>query len=169
MPRPDLSKVPSFYHGYINKVAENDLPAAFINQSKVLFPFLESIPAAKHNYAYAAGKWTIKELIQHMIDAERVFTYRALTFSRKDETKLPGFDENAWAPESNAVSRNWKDMIEEFKAVRKATEYLFGSFNEGQLNATGTANNNSISVMAIGFICLGHCTHHTAILKERYL
>jgi hypothetical protein len=169
MPRPDLSKVPSFYHGYINKVAENDLPAAFTNQSKALFPFLESIPAAKHNYAYAAGKWTIKELIQHIIDAERVFTYRALTFSRKDETKLPGFDENAWAPESNAVSRNWKDMIEEFKAVRKATEYLFGSFNEGQLNATGIANNNSIYVMGIGFICVGHCTHHISILKERYL
>ena len=169
MPRPDLSRVPEFYHGYINKVAEDDLVSSFDNQTPILFDFLESVPAAKHDYAYAAGKWTIKELVQHMIDAERVFAYRSLSFARFDKTNLPGFDENSWAANSNATARNWNDLIAEFKAIRQSTTYLFSSFNDEQLDATGTANNKSIYVLALGFICIGHCKHHIDVMKERYL
>ena len=169
MSKPDLSRVPDFFHKYINQVKEDDLMTAFNNQSASMFSFLGSIPKVKHDFAYDKDKWTIKELLQHMIDAERVFAYRALTFSRKDQNNLPGFDENAWAPESNATARKWEDMIEEFKAVRRSTEYLFSSFNASQLDSTGKANNHPIYVLGIGYICVGHCNHHLAILKERYL
>lgn len=169
MPRPDLTRVPPFYHKYINLVTEDNLLAALANESKNLFQFLDPIPESKQDYAYATGKWTLKELLQHMIDTERVFAYRALSFSRKDPNKLPGFEENDWASASNSAGRNWVDLIEEFKAVRKSTEHLFASFNEEQLNAAGLANNNSIYVMAIGFICVGHANHHVGIIKERYL
>jgi uncharacterized damage-inducible protein DinB len=169
MPRPDMNRVPAFSHKYINLVKEDDLMKAFSNYSASLFSLLDSIPADKHDYAYADGKWTVKELVQHMIDAERVFVYRALTFSRMDENKLPGFDENSWAPQSNAANRNWANMIDEFKALRKSTEYFFGSLNEKQLDASGFANNNSIYVLGLGFVSIGHAEHHAIILKERYL
>ncbi len=169
MPHPDLTRVPQFYHKYINLVKEDDLLNAFSNETKNLFQFLDSISNTKYDYAYATGKWTLKELLQHMIDTERVFAYRALSFSRKDPNKLPGFEENDWAITSNGANRNWNDLIEEFKAVRKSTEYLFASFNDEQLNAVGFANNNPVYVMAIGFVCVGHANHHTGIIKERYL
>lgn len=169
MPRPDLTRVPQFYYKYISLVKEDDLLNAFANETKNLFQFLDSIPESKKDYAYSPGKWTLKELLQHMIDSERVFAYRALSFSRKDSNKLPGFEEKDWAIASNSAGRNWNDLIEEFKTVRKSTEYLFASFNEEQLNAAGLANNNSIYVMAIGFICVGHANHHIGIIKERYL
>jgi hypothetical protein len=169
MPRPDLTRVPPFYHGYISKVEEEDLMTSFHNQSPRMFEFLGAIPENKHDYAYAEGKWTVKQLVQHMADAERVFAYRALSFARNDENSLPGFDENAWAAESHASLRNWNDLLEEFRAIRRSTEYLFSSFNMEQFEATGKANNNSIYVLGLGFICVGHCHHHLGILKERYL
>jgi len=169
MPRPDLNRVPKFFERYVSKVDEDDIIPALTNQTKKIFSFFDSIPVAKHDFAYADGKWTIKEMLQHMIDAERVFTYRALTFARKDKNELPGFEENEWADASNGASRNWNDLVEEFKAVRKATEYLFASFNEDQLNSSGTVNKNSIYVLALGFISVGHCNHHIGIIKERYL
>jgi hypothetical protein len=104
-----------------------------------------------------------------MIDTERVFAYRALSFSRKDPAALPGFDENNWAAQSMVKDRDWRDMIEEFKAVRKATEALFYSFTDEQLLYSGTASNNSLNVLATGYICAGHVNHHINILKERYL
>lgn len=169
MPRPDLKRVPKFFERYVSKVEGDDLMQALTSQTKNMFQFLGSIPESKYDFAYADGKWTLKELVQHMVDAERVFSYRALTFARKDKNELPGFEENDWAIASNAASRNWNDMMEEFKAVRKATEYLFASFNEDQLDSTGTVNKNSIYVLALGFITVGHCNHHVGILKERYL
>ena len=169
MPRPDLKRVPKFFERYVSKVEEDDLIQALTNQTKNMFQFLGSVPESKYDFAYAEGKWTLKELLQHMVDAERVFTYRALTFARKDKNELPGFEENEWADASNAASRNWNDLIEEFKAVRKATEYLFASFNDDQLDSQGTVNKNSIYVLALGFITVGHSNHHIGVIKERYL
>jgi len=169
MARPDLSRVPQYFHGYINQVKQDDLMTAFHKQSKKAFRFFKNIPEEKQDHAYAEGKWTLKELLQHIIDAERVFCYRALTFSRNDKNNLPGFDETAWTPESNAKERSWKDLLKEFKALRKSTEYLFGSFSDEQLERNGTSNNNQIYVLALGFITVGHCTHHIKIIKERYL
>jgi uncharacterized damage-inducible protein DinB len=169
MARPDLSRVSQSFHGYISQVKQDDLMTAFHKQSKKALRLFKNIPEEKQDYAYAEGKWTLKELLQHIVDAERVFCYRALTFSRNDKNNLPGFDENAWTPESNAKDRNWKDLLEEFKTLRKSTEYLFSSFNDEQLERNGTSGNTPNYVLAWGFIIIGHCTHHIKIIKERYL
>ena len=169
MPRPDLSRVPEFYHGYISQVPENDLMEAFKNGTLTLTKFLESIPSTKYDYRYAEGKWTIKEVLQHIIDGERVFTYRALRFARKDPAPLPGFDENIFAANAKADKRNWNDLLEEFKTVRISSEQLFASFDEEQLNATGIASNHSNYVLAFGYIIIGHSLHHMRVIKERYL
>ena len=130
---------------------------------------MESIPPEKYDYRYKVGKWTVKEVLQHIIDAERIFGYRALRFARKDPTFLPGFDENSYADNAKADKRDWTNLLEEFKAVRKTSEFLFGSFNDEQLDAAGTANNNSNYVLGIGFIVIGHSIHHKNVLRERYL
>jgi uncharacterized damage-inducible protein DinB len=169
MSRPDLSRVPEFYHGYISKVKENDLISALQNSTSELFGLLKSIPDEKHDYAYGDGKWTIKEVVQHMIDGERVFTYRALRFARKDDTPLPGFDENLFAQTSKADKRSWNDLVEEFAALRKSTESMFASFDNEQLEQSGIASENSTYVLGIGYIVAGHVNHHCQIIKERYL
>lgn len=167
--RPDLSRVPEFYHNYINQVPGDDLMTSLKNQTQVFLDFLKTIPANKIDYAYAPGKWTIKEVLQHIIDAERVFSYRALRFARKDPTPLPGFDENLFAKNAQTDKRDWNDLVEEFKAVRNATELLFGSFDDEQLNASGTASNGSNYVLGFGYISVGHTLHHKKVIQERYL
>ena len=167
--RPDLNRVPQFYHNYIKHVPEDDLMTSFRNQTTLFIDFLQNIPANKIDYAYAEGKWTIKEMLQHIIDAERVFSYRALRFARKDPTPLPGFDENHFAKNAKADKRSWNDLIEEFKVVRKGTEWLYGSFDEEQLDASGVSNNASNYVLGFGYISIGHSLHHMRIMKERYL
>ena len=169
MSRPDLSRVPEFYHRYIAGVPENDISEIFKRQTPVFVRFLGNIPADKTDYRYAKGKWTIKEVLQHLIDAERIFAYRALCFARKDATPLPGFDENNYADNAKADKRDWKDLVEEFKAVRKTTEILFGSFDQEQLETSGTASGKSNYVLALGFTIAGHVNHHVKVIKERYL
>jgi len=169
MPRPDLSRVPEFYHGYIGNVKEDNLMAGLRSSTKNLFELLNSIPADKHDHKYADGKWTIKEVVQHMLDGERVFTYRALRFARKDDTPLPGFDENLFAQTAKADKRNWTDLIEEFASLRKATEAMFASFDNEQMEQSGIASENSTYVLGIGYIVAGHVNHHCQIIKERYL
>ncbi len=169
MPRPDLSRVPEFYHGYISKAKENDVMSALRNSTSELFALLKSIPAEKHDHRYADGKWTIKEVVQHMIDGERVFTYRALRFARKDDTPLPGFDENLFAQTAKADKRTWNDLVEEFSALRKASEAMFASFDNEQLEAEGVASEHSTYVLGIGYIVAGHVNHHCQVIKERYL
>jgi len=169
MPRPDLSRVPAFFHAYIKKAPENDLMTALKNNTSAFNSLISTIPSEKHNYRYAEGKWTIKDLLQHIIDGERIFSYRALCFARKDDTPLPGFDENLYAANTRAGSRSWDELIEEFNAVRKSTELLFTSFDEQELDSSGIVNNNSNYVLGIGFICAGHCAHHLQVIKDRYL
>ena len=120
-------------------------------------------------HSYAEGKWTIKEMLLHITDAERIFCYRALCFARNEKINLPGFEENNYAAGSHANERSWKNLVEEFLAVRSATELLFSSFSEAALQTIGTANHNPTSVASIGFITLGHFYHHKKILEERYL
>ena len=167
--RPDLSRVPSFYHNYISHVPEDDLLEAFNTETPAFIRFIESIPPDKYDYRYAEGKWTIKEVLQHLLDAERIFAYRALRFARKDSTFLAGFDENTFAENAKADKRDWNNLVEEFKVVRMASEYLFASFDNDQLEATGTANNSSVYVLGIGFLLIGHSLHHMKVIKERYL
>lgn len=169
MPIPDLTRVPSFYHNYIRQVKDDDLLTALKNNTEVMLAFFRSIPEERHDYRYAEGKWSIKELVQHLTDSERVFTYRALRFARKDKTPLSGFDENLFTENSHASERSWSGLISEFETVRTATLHLFGSFSEEQLEASGEANGDSVYVLGIGFICAGHCYHHRNIIIERYL
>ena len=169
MPRPNLNRIPAWFHNYVNQVPENDLMEAMKKQTSFFINFFNELPIDKRNYRYAEGKWTIKEVLQHILDAERVFAYRALCIARKDTTSLPGFDENAYADNSKADKRDWDDLMEEFTAVRRSSEILFASFDEEQLEGTGTANNNPIYVLAMGFVLVGHVNHHIRILKERYL
>lgn len=119
-------------------------------------------------FAYAAGKWTLKELLQHVTDTERVFIYRAMCVARGEKQSLPGFDEDMYAANSNANARSWKSLAEEFLAVRQSSRLLFESFTEEMLNQSGTANNRPIHVNAIGFILVGHALHHMHIARERY-
>jgi hypothetical protein len=158
-----------FYQGYVDLVRDNDFREAIRKNTKQFHRLLERIPRKKIDYAYAEGKWTIRQMLQHIIDAERVFAYRALRLSRKDGTPLPGFDENQWAASDGGADRKWNDLIEEFKAVRTSTEYLFESLSDDQLRFAGTVNDRPLNAFTIGFIIPGHVTHHMRILEERYL
>lgn len=169
MARPDLQRVPEFYHAYINLVTQDDLMTAMKDQTRSFTAFLEGIPKDKCDYRYAPGKWSIKELIQHVIDAERVFSYRALVFARKDSTPLPGFDEDSYAKNAKTENRSWESLVEEFRAVRRATEIMFDTFDNDQLESTGTASGKSNYVLAFGYIVIGHLRHHENIIRERYL
>lgn len=170
MPKPALSTVPEWYHKYVNLVQFDNVKEAIASNTKTSLSFFESIPDSKWTFRYAAGKWSIKEMVQHIIDAERIFAYRALCFARRDKTPLPGFDENEYATAAyGADNRTKQDLLEEIKTVRKSIEQLFASFSESDLASVGTANNNPVSVNAIGFIIPGHMQHHINVLQERYL
>jgi uncharacterized damage-inducible protein DinB len=161
--------VADFAIKYFEAAPQEDMLDALSASTRQFKKLLKKIPQKKIDYAYAQGKWTIKELLQHVIDAEKVFAFRALWFSRKDVSALPGFDENSWAATSKATSRKWKDMIEEFFTVRSATQFFFESLDDEQLKLIGTANNNQMNVGGLGFVCAGHVMHHIGIIKERYL
>src|SRR6478672_13920712 len=134
MANVDLSRVPEYYHRYINLAINEDLQSAFEKHETELVSFLKEIPKKKWNYRYAEGKWTIKEVVQHIIDAERVFSYRAMCFARKDSTPLPSFDENVFAANSKAGNRSKKDLLKELKTVQQTSAQLFCSFDEEQLD-----------------------------------
>lgn len=121
------------------------------------------------DFAYAEGKWTLKELLQHLIDAERIFAYRALRFARKDKTELPGWDEEAYAQHYFSTERSLQSLIDEFETVRKSSSLFIENLNEIQLSETGVANGNEISVETIGKLIVGHTIHHLNIIEERYL
>ena len=169
MSKPSPTNYAGYFQKYIDQVTETDFFTALQNQSGGLESFLQSVTEEKSMFAYAEGKWTIKEMLLHMGDTERIFCYRALCFARGEKTNLPGFDENDYAANSNANSRTWESLIQEFLTVRKATEVLFKSFSENALASAGIANNNEATVLSIGFILLGHFNHHKKILAERYL
>lgn len=168
MPRPELDRVPEFYHKYIAQVEGDDLNEVLRKQGITLAAYLDNLPAEKRDYKYGPDKWTIREVLQHIMDAERVFAYRALCIARGEQQSLPGFDENQYADNAACSNRKWSDMMEEFRAIRRSTELLFASFSETQLQATGTANKWPVYVLGIGFMTAGHAQHHLNILKERY-
>lgn len=167
--RPRKGDFAPNYSDYINKTEGETIAQLIANYSELLNDFVNGLPEAKANFAYAAGKWTVKDVLQHLLDAERIFTYRALRFARKDTTMLPGFDEDMYAANANATQRSLQSLKEEFVAVRKATDLFFLSLQEDQLAQKGTANNYSTTVQALAFVVFGHLLHHKQILEERYL
>lgn len=158
-----------YFKRYTDQVTDNKLLLALENQDTVIKEVLTLISEEKAKYAYAPAKWTIKELLLHMIDTERIFCYRALCFARGEKAALPGFDENGYAANSFANERSWESLLQEFDLVRKHTKFLFQHFNKASMEVVGTAGVNSLSVEVIGFIIAGHFNHHISILKERYL
>jgi hypothetical protein len=169
MPLPDLRGIPAFYHNYIRLVKEDSLQAAIDARMLQLFALLQDLSEEDWTYAYAPGKWILKDVVQHIIDAERVFSYRALCIARRDPNPLPGFDENGYAAASGASERSGAGILEELNALNKSTSCLFASFSEQQLASEGIANGAPISVHAIGYILTGHALHHTSVIRERYL
>jgi hypothetical protein len=158
-----------FVRNYISLLNESDVNEALSKNGKAFRKLLKHIPPYKVDYAYATDKWTIKEIVQHVIDSERVFTYRAMSFARMDAAPLPGFEENSWATNAHTSTRKWEDLLDEFKSLRKATKLLFASFTDEDMQHTGTADNKPINVAALGFLLAGHVQHHINIINERYL
>ncbi|GAC1456285.1 MAG: DinB family protein [Chitinophagaceae bacterium] len=154
---------------YINKAADTGVVKSLSQNTKAFKKILKAIPPKKRKYAYAEGKWTIKELLQHIIDAERVFAYRALRTARLDATPMPGFDENNWARAASKINRKWNELVKEFETVRASTEMLFESLGKEELLFEGMASNHPINALALGYVIAGHTQHHIDIIKERYL
>ena len=169
MARPSQGDYGAFYETYVSKVHEDDLIEAFRKHTADVLDFFEGIPRQKLDYAYATGKWTIKQVLQHITDAERIFAYRALRFARKDNTPLSPFDENEYAAEAQVAQRDWMDMVEEFQLVRLSSEHLFRSLGTEELQRSGIASGVPVSVLSLGYILIGHATHHMEVVKERYL
>ena len=169
MAKLDSTIFPGYFQKYIDLVPEDDLATAFKNQAQDARQLLNSITEEKSNFGYAEGKWTLKELLQHLIDGERIFAYRALCFARKEQQSLPGFDENEYADNSFANQRSWQSLVDEFFLVRKTSEILFDSFTQEALVNVGTANDNPATAESFGFTMVGHVTHHLNVIKERYL
>ncbi len=136
---------------------------------KRIVSFFKDLSVDKADHRYAEGKWSLKEMLQHIIDAERIFTYRTLSIARKDQAPLPGFDENAYAANSKADQRSWQSLLEEFEAVRQATDILLKTFDDEQLAQSGITNQNPTTVHSICYVIFGHILHHINIVNQRYL
>ncbi len=169
MARPNKNDYTPYYETYISKVEGQNGIFTLESQMNSALKLMHDIPVGKGNYAYAPGKWSIKELLGHIIDGERVFAYRALCFARGETKPLPGFEQDDYVKAGNFNSRNLSDLIKEFEVVRTASITLFKSFDEAAFNRRGLANGKELSVLAILFIICGHASHHFDILKERYL
>lgn len=166
--RPAPGEYLAYYGRYIDRVGD-DLFGTLRAGTDSMKKLLGSLPESRGEFRYAPDKWTIKEILAHVTDCERVFGYRALRFARKDATPLPGFDENAWTPQSGASARTLVSLIDEQRAVRAATIAFFENLSEEAWGRAGTANDASMSVRAAAYVIAGHELHHQEILRTRYL
>lgn len=166
--RPQPEEFGVFYQKYIDTVAD-DVIGELEAQKESFTSFLKNIPEGKLDYAYAEGKWTIKEVIGHVIDTERIMTYRLTVFARNDKTELPGFEENSYVSNAHFKDRSLESLAEEFSLLRSANLYLFRSLSPEEVRRTGFANKTLLSVQALLFVIAGHLNHHRKILEERYL
>ena len=168
IPRPGADEFAPFYAGYIAGVPGDDALPTLAAHIERWHPSLRRLSEAQALHRYAPGKWSVKEVLGHLCDGERVFGYRALRFARADATPLPGFDENAWAPAAGSDRRPVAEIADELRAVRASTVALFRSLDAVALARRGEANGRTISVRALGWIVAGHALHHETILRERY-
>jgi len=166
--RPDASEYAPYYGTYVGTVPEGDLLQILEDQHRDTQALLGGLSEAQALHRYAPGKWSVKEVVGHLTDAERVFSYRALRFARGDAKPLQGFDENAWVPPGKFDARPLADLAAEFAVVRRATVALFRSLDAAALERRGVASDNLVSVRALAYIIAGHERHHVDILHERY-
>jgi uncharacterized damage-inducible protein DinB len=167
--RPANDEHAPFYAGYIAEAPDGDLVDNMTAQGTRIAQMFRAIPESRGGHRYAEGKWSIKDVVQHLCDAERIFSYRLLRFARADETNLPGFDEGIYAQQAGADGRTVADLAEEFSAVRRATIALITPLDDVAMSRRGTANNTPASARALAWIMVGHTEHHARILRERYL
>jgi hypothetical protein len=158
-----------YYEPYIKVLGNANLIDALETGLNTITGFIKNIPEDKMAYAYADGKWSVAEVLVHLMDTERIFQYRALRFARNDKTELKGFEQDDYIPESEANGRDKEELLREFLAIRNSSIALFKSFREEKLKRSGKANGATMSVRALGCIICGHQAHHFNILKERYL
>ena len=167
--RPQQDEYVPYYHKYVSMVPDGDLVETLRTQIGETLALVRSIPEERGSHRYAPGKWSIKEVVGHMADVERIMTYRALRIARNDATPLPGFDENAYVPAANFEARSLASLAHELEAVRRATVAFFETLEPEAAARRGSANNNPISARALAYIVAGHERHHVALLRERYL
>ena len=169
MTRPEKGEYAEYYDRYISLVGETDIVAVLENQQLELVDFFQKISEEKSHYAYGADKWTIKEVIGHLTDGERIFAYRALRISRADQTPIEGFEQDGYIENSNFNNTPLADLIHEFFSVRESNIMFFRYLTDEAWLRTGTASENPVSVRALAYIMAGHIRHHVKILNERYL
>ena len=167
--RPEASEYAPYYDTYVSKVPDGDILQLLTTQIDETLALLGNLSEEQAEYRYAPDKWTLKEVVGHMGDTERIFAYRALRFSRNDATPLPGFDQKPFNEASTFSERTLADLLAEFRAIRQTTIYLFKGMNENMMTRTGTASQAAISVRALAYLIAGHERHHVGILRERYL
>lgn len=167
--RPETTEYAPYYAGYVGQVSTGDVVENLSTQHEATLGLLRGIGEEQSLARYAPGKWSIREVVGHLIDAERIFTYRALRFARADETALAPFDENAYIANASFDDRSLASLCDEFEAVRRASVLLFASLNGTEWMRRGIASNNPMSVRALAWVTAGHELHHVGILRTRYL
>ena len=169
MNRPETDEYDPYYNTYISRIAGDDVIPVLDAQPGELRLMFSAMPEEKGTFAYADGKWTVKELLSHLIDGERIFAYRILRISRGDETPIEGFEQEGYIENSNANNRSFAELLEEFELQRLSNTLMLNNLTDAASRRMGTASEKAISVRALAFIMAGHVTHHVRILKERYL
>src|ERR1041384_5713768 len=167
--RLDSTEHDEYYTRYISQVPDGDLLRILEEQGRETVKLLRGVPESRADFAYAPGKWTLKEVVGHVTDAERVFSYRALRFARGDQTPLASFDQNAWTPQSGAMARTLADLVDELEAVRRATLALLAHLPVQAPLPRGKASGKGINVRGLAWIISGHVRHPLGIIRERYL
>ena len=167
--RPDTDENAPYYGTYIAKVPDGDLRSMLSSQLAETLALIRSIPESQGGHRYAPDKWSIREVLGHLADGERIFSYRALRIARGDATPLPGFEQNDYVPAGGFDARTLRDLADELAAIRQATIHLFAHLDQAALARRGTASGKSVSVRALAYIIAGHELHHVGILKNRYL
>ncbi len=154
---------------YLQLIPSSDWLAEMRDSADQTVSIYKALSEQQGNFAYAENKWTLKEVLQHIIDAEKIYSYRALRFARRDKTVLPGWDEVSYGETYELTNRSVSSLINEFEAVRKSTLLFFENLNESQLSPSGIANDNEISVKLLGELTVGHNIHHLNVIRERYI
>ncbi|MFT3746703.1 MAG: DinB family protein [Agriterribacter sp.] len=166
--RPSPSDYSPFSETYVSLVETGDVRVMLKDSLKPMGYFLHAIPLEKADYAYAEGKWTVKQILQHCIDTEKVFAYRAMCIARGEQQPLPGFDQDQYADNVDVSKRPLEGLKEELLLTRTASVLLFENLRDEDLNKRGTASNHPVTVLSYGYIVIGHWRHHEKIFREKY-
>ncbi|MCZ6598438.1 MAG: DinB family protein [Planctomycetota bacterium] len=167
--RPARDEYHEFYDEYVSLVPDGDVVAILKDQRDEVLALLDGLPAEKHDHRYAPGKWSIKQVLGHLIDTERIFAFRALHIARGDAQPLPGMDQDEWMATADFGRRPLASLLDEYGHLRSASIGLFEGFDEEVLGRVGTANDVRFTVRTFPYIMAGHERHHVEVLKERYL